>query len=110
MFGSTAWKCASVTLLLCAAGSAGAAGFVAGLQPDRRPQGAPVIVEASFSPEQLAQFLRGIEPPPPGNVATIVATGQWFVPMRHPGATSPYDIRGWHAASRPAGNAASSAR
>ena len=85
-------------------------GFVAGLQPDRRPVGAPVIVEAPISPEQLAQFLRGVEPPPPGNVATIAGTGHWFVPLRHPGATPPYDIRGWHAASKPATAAASSAR
>lgn len=76
-------------------------GFVAGLQPDRRPAGAPVIVEAPISPEQLARFLRGIEAPPPGNVATIAATGQWFVPLRQPGMTPPYDLRGWHATATP---------
>jgi hypothetical protein len=80
------------------------------LQPDRRPPGAPVKTEASFTPEQMAQFLRGIEGTPPGNVTTIVATGQWFVPMRHPGATPPYDLRGWHATPAPATPAASSPR
>ena len=84
--------------------------FVAGLQPDRRPPGAPVKTEASFTPEQMAQFLRGIEGTPPGNVTTIVATGQWFVPMRHPGATPPYDLRGGHATPAPATPAASSPR
>jgi len=85
-------------------------GFVAGLQPDRRPPGAPVITEATFTPEQLARFQRGIEGQAPGNVATIVATGQWYVPMRHPGMTPPYDLRGWHAAPAPAAPAASSTR
>lgn len=85
-------------------------GFVAGLQPDRRPPGAPVKTEAAFTQEQIAQFLRGIEGPPPGNVTAIIATGQWFVPMRHPGATPPYDLRGWHATPAPATPAASSTR
>ena len=85
-------------------------GFVAGLQPDRRPPGAPVITEANFTSEQMARFLRGIEGQPPGNVTTIVATGQWYVPMRHPGMTPPYDLRGWHAAPAPAAPAASSTR
>jgi hypothetical protein len=61
-------------------------------------------------PEQMAQFLRGIEGQPPGNVTTIVATGQWYVPMRHPGMPAPYDLRGWHASPAPATSAASSPR
>ena len=85
-------------------------GFVAGLQPDRRPPGAPVITEANFTSEQMARFLRGIEGQPPGNVTTIVATGQWYVPMRHPGMPAPYDLRGWHATPTPATSAASSTR
>ena len=85
-------------------------GFVPGLQPDRRPPGAPVITEATFTPEQMARFLRGIEGQPPGNVTAIVATGQWYVPMRHPGMTPPYDLRGWHAAPARATPAASSTR
>ena len=71
------------------------------------------MVQTYLEPTQeagRALFLRGIEGQPPGNVTTIVTTGNWFVPMRHPGLTPPYDLRGWHAAPAPVTPAASSTR
>lgn len=68
----------------------------AGLQPDRRPDGAPQLAQATLTPEKRDQVLRGIERPIPGNVESIATTGSWWVPLRNPGMTGPYDLRGWH--------------
>jgi hypothetical protein len=87
-------------LIACAAGAAAqTGGYVAGLQPDRRPDAAPQLAEVARTPQQLAHALYGIEAPIPGNVALIAATGNWWVPLRHPGMTGPYDLRGWHNAN-----------
>lgn len=99
-----------IALALAAAASgswAQAPGFVAGVHPDRRPDNAPQITQQTMSPETLARDLRGIEGQPPGNVETIAVTGAWWVPLRGPGMTPPYDPRGWHApqgAAAPAAN------
>jgi len=94
------------TCLLLVAGSAAGqdAGFVAGLHPDRRPDGAPQLTQATLTPEQLERALHGIERPVPGNVEEIASTGKWWVPLRRPGMNPPYDPRDWHdaAASAPA--------
>jgi hypothetical protein len=101
-------------IALALAATAGASwaqapGFVAGLHSDRRPDNAPQITQQTTSPETLARDLRGIEGTPPGNVESIVATGAWWVPMRGPGMTPPYDPRGWHSAPGAAAPAASAA-
>ncbi|QTD45102.1 hypothetical protein [Ottowia testudinis] len=83
-----------------------APGFVAGLHPDRRPDGAPQITQQVASPEALARSLRGVEGPPPGNVESIAATGAHWVPLRGPGMTPPYDPRNWHAQPAAQGAAA----
>jgi len=90
-------------LVACAA-SAGAqtGGYVAGLHPDRRPDAAPPApTEATRTPQEVERALHGVEKPVPGNVESIAATGHWWVPLRQPGMTGPYDLRGWHEA--PAG-------
>lgn len=110
MGASQVMKGVGIAALFWVTAASAQSGFVAGLQPDRRPPNAPVKTDGSFTPEQLAQFSRGIEGPPPGNVATILATGQWWVPMRHPGSTPPYDLRGWHATPSTPTPAASSPR
>ena len=99
-------------LLLAAASGAAAqdAGFVAGLHPDRRPDGAPQATQAAQTPEQLAQALHGIDRPAPGNVESIAATGKWWVPLRGPGMNPPYDLRGWHDSEVSAAGATSSPR
>ncbi|MDR0458359.1 MAG: hypothetical protein LBH10_04930 [Burkholderiaceae bacterium] len=71
-------------------------GCIAGLQPDRRPDAAPQVTETARTPEQVERALHGIEKPAPGNVETIAATGNWWVPLRYPGMNAPYDLRGWH--------------
>lgn len=86
-------------LLLCAVAHAQTAPApVAGLRPDQRPEQAPRVAEQPMPAEQVTRALLGVSQPHPGNVAVIASTGQWFVPLRHPGMTGPYDIRGWHSA------------
>lgn len=71
--------------------------FVAGLQPDRRPEGFPVVTaDPAIDQTKLDKYLKGIEQPLPGNVESIVKTGSWYVPMRKTGMTAPYDLRGLH--------------
>jgi hypothetical protein len=95
-------------LMACATGAAAqTGGYVAGLQPDRRPDTAPRLTEAARTPGQMKYALHGIEKPVPGNVESIAATGNWWVPLRQPGMAGAYDLRNWHAAS--ASTAASSA-
>jgi hypothetical protein len=81
------------------AAAAQTGGYIAGLQPDRRPDTAPRLTEVVRTPAQLARALYGIEKPVPGNVESIAATGNWWVPLRHPGMTGAYDLRGWHTSS-----------
>jgi hypothetical protein len=69
---------------------------VAGLQPDRRPQGAPVLRTDAVEPAIKSQRLTGVVTPWPGNVERIAEQGQWYSPMFRPGMTGPYDLRGWH--------------
>ena len=87
----------ALCLLTLACGAAAQTpGTVAGLHPDRRPDGAPQVTQGEWTAEQLRQALRGIEGVPPGNVETIAATGRWWAPLRGPGMHPPYDLRGWH--------------
>jgi hypothetical protein len=98
----------ALVLVAAAAGaSAQTDGYVAGLHPDRRPDGAPQVTEAARTPVQLERALRGIDRPVPGNVELIAATGNWWVPLRFSGMSAPYDPRGWHGA--PVGAAPSTA-
>jgi hypothetical protein len=84
-------------LIACTAGAAAQTStYVAGLHPDRRPDAAPQLTDTVRTPDQLARALHGIDPPVPGNVESIAATGNEWVPLRHPGMTWPYDLRGWH--------------
>ena len=69
---------------------------VAGLRPYERPEGAPRQAEPTATPEQMGCWLRGVSQPHPGNVESIAGTGHWWVPLRGPGMTPPYDPRGWH--------------
>lgn len=71
---------------------------VAGLQPDRRPEGAPVVRAAPVEPPAKSARLTGITPPWPGNVERIAEQGAWYSPMFRPGMNPPYDLRGWHGA------------
>ena len=84
----------AMSVVLSAPVYAGA--FVAGLQPDRRPAGAPNITTFVLTPEMKAVRLTGISLPLPGNVEVIAQQGAWYSPMFRPGMTGPYDLRRWH--------------
>lgn len=87
-----------VGLLAANAWAQPASAPVAGLQPDRRPEGAPVLQGTPASPELKAQRLRGIGKPWPGNVERIAEQqGGWYSPMFTPGMNPPYDLRNLHA-------------
>ena len=75
---------------------------VAGLHPDRRPDSAPQLTTDDVSADRLKAYLHGVSEPVPGNVGTIAGTGHWWVPLRHPGMTGPYDVRAWHTGAAPA--------
>ncbi|MDR2851999.1 MAG: hypothetical protein LBV61_02920 [Burkholderiaceae bacterium] len=84
-------------LMACVTGAGAQTGVhIAGLQPDRRPDTAPQLAQATRTPYQVERALHGIEAPVPGNVQSIAATGNWWVPLRAPGMSAPYDLRGWH--------------
>ena len=87
---------ALLAILLAGSALAEPASPVAGLQPDRRPPGAPVI--ASFAPSAAwqAQALKGIAPPQAG-LDFLGDQGAWYTPFTHPGMPGRYDIRGLHA-------------
>lgn len=96
MFRLPATRTPIAAILLGSTVAFAAPGFVAGLVPDQRPAGTPVKADSPPTSEQMARYLKGVEGTPPGNVTHIVGTGNWWVPMRHPGMTPPYDPRGWH--------------
>lgn len=71
---------------------------VAGLAPDRRPPGAPVLTQGP-SQEALAKGMHGISRPLPPGLGFIASQGAWHTPFTRPGMTGPYDLRGWHTES-----------
>lgn len=70
---------------------------IAGLTPDRRPEGAPVIREFDRPKKWEQGFFHGISKPYP-HLEWVADQGPWFTPFNRPGMTSPYDLRGWHRA------------
>lgn len=92
-----------LALLCCLAGSLTAqaqssAPPVAGLKPDRRPEGAPVVLPEPVDAATRNARLTGITTPLPGNVERIAEQGNWYSPMFRPGMPGPYDLRGRHGA------------
>ncbi len=72
--------------------------FIAGVHPDQRPAGAPVITEMKKDGAWYGRALTGVEKPYPSSLRFLEDQGAWFTPFTHPGMTGPYDIRGWHKA------------
>lgn len=72
--------------------------FVAGVTPDARPVGAPVITQMPKDAAWYQQALTGVVPPYPASLRFLEDQGAWFNPFLHPGAPGPYDIRNWHVA------------
>ncbi len=84
--------CASSVLLIT-----GVSAYpIAGVKPDQRPEGAPVIKEFKKDAEWYARALHGVVPPYPASLHFLENQGAWYTPFNHPGMTGPYDIRGWH--------------
>ncbi len=70
--------------------------FVAGVKPDRRPEGAPVVKEYRKDAAWYERALTGIIPPYPYSLKFLEDQGAWYTPFIHPGMLPPYDLRGWH--------------
>ena len=70
--------------------------FVAGVNPDRRPEGAPVISEYQKDAAWYSNALRGVDRPYPASLKFLEDQGAWYTPFNHPGMDGPYDIRHWH--------------
>lgn len=69
---------------------------VAGVEPWKRPSGAPTIKWASHNKVWYQRALTGISPPYPTSLNFLDRQGYWHTPFNQPGMTGPYDIRGWH--------------
>ena len=72
--------------------------FVAGVLPNQRPAGAPVITRMAKDGAWYTHALTGVVPPYPASLRFLEDQGAWFNPFLHPGATGPYDIRNWYGA------------
>ena len=70
--------------------------FIAGVHPDRRPEGAPVLKEYRKDAAWYERALHGIAEPYPYSLRFLEDQGAWYTPFIHPGMLPPYDIRGWH--------------
>lgn len=68
---------------------------VAGVTPNQRPAGAPVIREAVRPAGWDARFFHGVEKPYPASLSWAADQGGWYTPFNRPGSPGPYDIRGW---------------
>lgn len=76
--------------------SATAAYPIAGVNPDQRPQGAPVIEYVNHDKAWYQHSLTGINPPYPRSLYFLDNQGDWYTPFNRPGMLGRYDIRGWH--------------
>jgi hypothetical protein len=68
----------------------------AGVHPDQRPAGAPVITEVKKDKDWYKQAETGLQPPFSPSLSFLLYQGNWFNPFIHPGMLGKYDIRGWH--------------
>ena len=69
---------------------------IAGLAPDRRPDGAPVVTEYPKGADWYAGALIGVVEPYPASLRFLEDQGAWFTPFIRPGMSGPYDLRGLH--------------
>ena len=69
---------------------------IAGLTPDQRPAGAPVVKKIERTPGWYVSALQGVSEPYPYSLKFLENQGNWYTPFIYPGMPGPYDIRGWH--------------
>lgn len=82
---------------VCASAANAAEPVVAGLTPDRRPEGAPVITEVLHDEAWRERALTGVSEPYPQSILDwLDDQGAWYTPFNRPGMRGLYDIRGWH--------------
>lgn len=86
-----------VVMTLWCSTAEGAGYPIAGIKPDQRPEGAPVITEVRHQPAWFQHALTGIDRPYPQSLKFLDSQGNWYTPFNRPGMTGRYDIRGWHA-------------
>jgi hypothetical protein len=78
--------------------------FVAGLAPNQRPTGAPVIREFAPSADWRTQSLTGVSETIPASIGNFIdSQGAWYTPFNQPGMPGYYDLRNWHHGSNNAG-------
>lgn len=70
---------------------------IAGVHPEQRPEGAPVISQMQKDDAWYENALKGVTAPYPANLSFLEDQGDWYTPFSQPGMTGPYDIRAWHA-------------
>jgi hypothetical protein len=74
---------------------------IAGVNPDQRPEGAPVYSVEHKSKAWFKTALTGIGNPfsMPSAAVAIIQHGNWYTPFVVPGMVNNYDIRGFHSSS-----------
>ncbi|MBL8479087.1 MAG: hypothetical protein JNK59_07240 [Sterolibacteriaceae bacterium] len=77
------------------AADAPGAGFVAGLAPHQRPEGAPAIKDFTPDPAWRSRALTGVSAPIPASLRFLDDQGAWYTPFNHPGWPGYYDLRRW---------------
>ena len=69
---------------------------IAGVNPDKRPKGAPKITSLEREANWYDKALQGVEAPYPPSLRFLDNQGNWYTPFTRPGMRGPYDIRQWH--------------
>lgn len=86
----------AMAVLLALGVPAQAQTYIAGAQPDRRPEGAPVITKFQAPKGWPKSGLRGVSDPVPPSLRFIDDQGGWYTPFTRPGMTGRFDIRKLH--------------
>lgn len=69
---------------------------VAGVKPDQRPAGAPVIKQFRMNRAWYDKAMTGLQPPFPSSFNFLDYQENWSNPFIEPGMVGKYDIREWH--------------
>ena len=69
---------------------------IAGIEPSKRPEGAPTIDWVSHDRAWYEAALTGVQQPYPQSLFFLDNQGDWYTPFSRPGMTGRYDLRGWH--------------
>jgi hypothetical protein len=111
--GGTSNQETSITELKAAAPSSksfrksaggGSIEFVAGLAPNQRPAGAPVIRDYVMNTDRRTRSVKGISEPASAGFEFIDSQGAWYTPFNRPGMPGYYDLRNWHLDTRNSSN------